>query len=500
MTTGSSEGQRVLIVGAARSGVAAARAARRVMPDARITLADRDRDALGAAKVASLAADGVQVELGREDNVLLDGCNLVIKSPGVPNGIDLLAEARQLGIAVIGEVEFAWRHLDNLVIGVTGTNGKTTTTELIGHILRDSGRKCRVAGNVGTPLSSLIGFADPDDVLVVELSSFQLEDTVDFRPDVAVLLNLTEDHLDRHPDIEDYYSAKTMIFANQGPDDLAILNRDDPNSRRPLPGRAPRLWFGRAPGEGDDEPRAVVTVREGVIRADLGAVGEAAAGLKTRVPWLMAGYPWQDGRKAPASGEDSNTDGCRDVVEWARASLKGEHNLENALAATAVCLSLGLTVSEVAAGLAGFPGVAHRLQLVGILDGVIYINDSKATNVDSAIKALTAYDTGIYLILGGSSKGCSFDRLAAAAGERVKGVLAIGDSAPGIAASFKRAGRSVVMAGDLESAVIQASARAEPGDVVMLSPACASFDQYRNFEERGEHFIRIVQGLGQGES
>ncbi|RJQ46621.1 MAG: UDP-N-acetylmuramoyl-L-alanine--D-glutamate ligase, partial [Gaiellales bacterium] len=358
---GTGQEGRVLVVGAARSGLAAARALCRVMPDAPVVLADRDSEPALAAEAAQLRELGVGVELGREDNSLLDGCSLVVKSPGVPNGISLLVEARRQGIPVIGEVEFAWRHLENLMVGVTGTNGKTTTTELIGHILKESGRRALVAGNVGTPLSSLVGEVDGDTVLVVELSSFQLEDTVDFRPDVAVLLNLTEDHLDRHPDLEHYFSSKMMVFANQGSEDVAILNRDDPNSQRPVPGHARQLWFGRsgraAPEAGG--PEASVYLREGTICADADTVGEAAAGLKSRVPWQRAGYQWGDGRKGPGGGEDSEGGGCRTVIEWSRASLKGDHNLENALAATAACLSLGLATGEVAAGLTGFPGVRH---------------------------------------------------------------------------------------------------------------------------------------------
>ncbi|MHB8967152.1 MAG: UDP-N-acetylmuramoyl-L-alanine--D-glutamate ligase [Thermoleophilia bacterium] len=490
---------RVLVVGAARSGVAAARAARRSMPDVEVVLADRELNPAGATEADSLREEKIILALGREDDALLDGCILVVKSPGVPNGISLLGEARQLGIPVIGEVEFAWRHLKNVIVGVTGTNGKTTTTELIGHIIKESGRSCEVAGNVGRPLSSLVGEVDEDAILVVELSSFQLEDTVDFRPDVAVLLNLTEDHLDRHPDVEHYYQSKTMIFANQGADDLAILNRDDPNSRRAIPGRARRIWFQRVPAAGGAAEPAAVGVRDGVICADLDALGEASAGLSCRAPWLAAGYEWQDGRKDHTSGEDSEAGGCREIVEWSRASLRGEHNLENALAATAACLSLGLATDEVAAGLVSFPGVRHRLQEVATVKGVTYVNDSKATNVDSAIKALTAYESGVWLILGGSSKGCSFDSLAAAAGDRVKQVLLIGESAPEIAAGFEQAGRETVMADRLELALERAAEGAEAGDVVLLSPACASFDQYNDYEERGEHFISLVHELEQGE-
>jgi UDP-N-acetylmuramoylalanine--D-glutamate ligase len=492
---------QVLVIGMARSGIAAAQAVRRVVPGAHVILADRATDPPGADEAPALRDDGIKVVLGRDDNALLDGCTLVIKSPGVPNEISLLGEARQLGIPVIGEVEFAWRYLDNFVVGVTGTNGKTTTTELIGYILRESGRECVVAGNVGRPLASLVKNVNEDAVLVVELSSFQLEDTIEFRPDVAVLLNLTEDHLDRHPDVEHYFSAKTLIFSNQGPDDVAILNRDDPNSRRPLPGHGRQLWFGRGDIAAGEESPALVYYRDGSICADLTGMHETASGLMARTPWQSAGYQWHDGRKGNGRGEDSEEGECREIIDWSRASLKGEHNLENSLAATAVCLSLGLATDEIAAGLSGFPGVVHRLQEVGTINGVTYINDSKATNVDSAMKALTAFEAGVHLILGGSSKGCSFDELSrAASGEKVKQVIVIGEAAGEIADSFEASGKSVERAEGLGDAVELARQKAVAGDAVLMSPACASFDQYRNYEERGEHFIKLVNDLGQGDN
>jgi UDP-N-acetylmuramoylalanine--D-glutamate ligase len=492
---------RVLIIGMARSGIAAALAIHRIVPGARVIISDRAAEPAGAEDAQALRDGGVEVALGREDNALLDGCTLVIKSPGVPNEISLLGEARLLGIPVIGEVEFAWQHLENLVVGVTGTNGKTTTTELIGHILRESGRKCVVAGNVGTPLASLVGEVDEDAVLVVELSSFQLEDTVRFRPDIALLLNLTEDHLDRHPDIEHYYSAKTMIFNNQGPDDVAILNRDDPNSRRPITGLGRQLWFSHGSGDSGGKAGAMVYCRDGSICADLDGISETAAALIARTPWQASGYEWGDGRKGYHNGEDSEVGECRKIIDWSEASLKGEHNLENSLAATAACLSLGMATSEIAAGLSGFPGVVHRLQTIGVVGGVTYVNDSKATNIDSAMKALTAFESGVHLILGGSSKGCSFDELSrAASGDKVEQVIVIGEAADEIAASFEAAGRRVERADGMEEAIGLARDNAASGDVVLMSPACASFDQYRNYEERGEHFISLVNQLMQGEN
>ncbi|MHB1464684.1 MAG: UDP-N-acetylmuramoyl-L-alanine--D-glutamate ligase [Thermoleophilia bacterium] len=491
----------MLIVGAARSGAAAAALARRTLPQAPVVICDRDPGALSAEAAAELEAAGVRLRLGDQDTALLDGASLVIKSPGVPRTIPLLQEARRRGIAVWGEIEFAWRLLENPVVGVTGTNGKTTTTELIGHILREAGRPCRVAGNVGTALSSLAGTIAADEILVLELSSFQLEDSIDFRADVAVLLNLSEDHRDRHPEPESYAAAKMRIFANQGPEDVAVLNAGDVAVRGAhIPGEAAQVWFGAA----ENGAAAGGQAGSSVAAPAAGGTGSTVTALAvfSRDDWLKfrpAGLPAAlqavAGRNANRRGEESEGP-VQDIIFWPEAALKGEHNRENALAAAAVCLSLGLTAPEVAAGLRSFPGVPHRLQPVARIRGVTYVNDSKATNVDAAIKALTAFSGGIHLILGGSLKGCSFDELArAAAGDKVRQVLVIGQAADEIAASFGRAGRGVERAGGLEEAVRAAADSAGPGDTVLLAPACASYDQYENFEKRGEHFIALVERM-----
>lgn len=475
----------MLIVGMGRSGVSAALAARRMLPATGVILSDSEAVVLHSQDETRLREAGVRVEPGRSDHHLLDGCGLVIKSPGVPGEIPLLEAARNRGIPVWGEVEFAWRFLPNRFVGITGTNGKTTTVELTGHILRSAGLSCRVAGNVGTALSSLVGKIAPEEILVVELSSFQLEDSVSLRPDIAVLLNLSEDHLDRHAGAAQYFSAKRRIFVNQLPGDVAVVNLDDENlSGASLPGEAGRVWFSRR-SQGKPRPGAVplVFVRDGVIFADLEGLGQLT----------------DPGRNRPSGGEVSSTDsrgGPVPVLEWSQASLKGDHNLENSLAATAVALLLGLAPEDVAAGLKSFSGVRHRLQEVRVAGGVRYVNDSKATNEDAAIKALTAFDGGIHLILGGSFKGCSFDRLAEAASSgKVREVILIGEAAAQIAACFARRGRSTIMAERLDEAVKEAAAKAAPGDVVLLAPACASYDQYNNYEERGEHFISLVKGL-----
>lgn len=495
---GLDETGRLLIIGMARSGIAAALAARRMLPDTEVILADRNHEPKAADEVEMLQSAGVRVELGREDNALLDGCSLVVKSPGVPQESSLLLEAHMRGIPVWGEVEFAWRFLPNIIVGVTGTNGKTTTTELLGHVIGATGRSCRVAGNVGIALSSLVGEVDEDEVLVLELSSFQLEDIIEFRADIAILLNLTEDHLDRHTDLEGYFAAKMRIFENQKPEDISIINLDDGNCRRPAPGHASRVWFSRSagdarPGSGESgEP--IVFKRKGVIRASLRGLDIASAGLRSRLPRDYSG------RIDTPGGEVKKEGASTAIFEWSDSALRGEHNLDNCLAATAACLSLGLSPEEIATGIISFPGVPHRLQEVGVVDGVTYVNDSKATNVDAALKALTAYHRGIHLILGGRSKGCDFDDLAVAASDpKVSEVILIGEAASDIAASFDLIGGDVLVAGDLEEAVRVARQDAEPGDTVLLSPACASFDQYDNYEQRGEHFVSLVKKIAEAE-
>ncbi|MDO8736393.1 MAG: UDP-N-acetylmuramoyl-L-alanine--D-glutamate ligase [Thermoleophilia bacterium] len=493
-SSGLDEIGRLLIIGMARSGIATALAARRMLPDVEVILSDNETEPKAAAEAEPLQAAGVRVELGREDNALLDGCGLVVKSPGVPQESSLLLEAHMRGIPVWGEVEFAWRFLPNILVGVTGTNGKTTTTELLGHIIGASGRPCRVAGNVGVALSSLVGEVDEDEVLVVELSSFQLEDNINFRPDIAILLNLAEDHLDRHADLESYFAAKMRIFENQQPEDISIINLDDGNCRRPVPGHASRVWFSRSAGDArpdaGESGEPLVFKRMGVIRAGLHGLDIASAGLRSRLPLEYSG------RIDTAGGEVRNEGASTLILDWQESALRGDHNLDNCLAAAAACLCLGLSPEEVAAGIKSFPGVPHRLQEVGVVDGVTYVNDSKATNVDAALKALTAYQRGIHLILGGRTKGCDFDNLAEAASDpKVSEVILIGEAAPTIAASFDLLGGEVLMADDLEAAVRTARESAEPGDTVLLSPACASFDQYENYEQRGAHFVNLVKQM-----
>jgi UDP-N-acetylmuramoylalanine--D-glutamate ligase len=458
------DGVRTLVVlGLGRSGRPAVRLARERLPGVRVVALDEDPD-VGAGVRAELEGAGAEVRAGEEAS-LPGGADLVVKSPGVPRRSRLVEAAVTRGVPLWSEVEFARRFLPNRLIGITGTNGKTTTTALTGRILEEAGIPAAIGGNIGLALAQLALGDDPAAVVVAELSSFQLEDVDRFRPDVAVLLNLSEDHLDRHGDYAGYAAAKLRVFENQGPTDLALLNADDPGTAaETIPGEGRRRWF----STGDGAPGQV-------------------AGVTTGRLWLAL-----DGERVALCRADE-------------LSLRGEHNLQNSLAAAAAAAAVGASPSSIAATLQTFAPVAHRLQVAGVVEGVTYVNDSKATNVDATLKALTAYFGPVVLVLGGRGKGSPFDELAAACEGRVREVLLVGEARDALEDAFRRraerAPRTAVpytSLPDLDAAVTWASAHTGPGDVVLLSPACASFDQYRSYEHRGEHFMELVEKLRGG--
>ncbi len=395
------------------------------------------------ATVGRLSQAGVELTLDASGDVLAARAGTLIKSPGVPQTAPIVQAARVRGLPVLGELELAWRLLRNEFVAVTGTNGKTTTTEWIGHVHREAGLPVAVAGNVGTAVSSLVGHIKPEATVVCEASSFQLEDTEAFAPEAAVLLNLEPDHLDRHGSFESYVAAKLRIFANQGNDDLAVAPLD--LEIEDLGGCARRVPFGAGP----------------------------AAELSER-----AGYLWWD--EAP-------------LLPVAEISLPGAHNRQNAMATAAVCLARGIDSEAVAAGLRTFAGVAHRLEPIEVIDGVLWVNDSKATNVASTLVALSAYANGVHLIAGGRGKSQDFTPLAPLVAERCVAVYLIGEAADELAAALGETGVPLHMVGDLERAVTTARQAARAGQTVLLSPACASYDQYRDFEARGEHFRTLVE-------
>jgi UDP-N-acetylmuramoylalanine--D-glutamate ligase len=405
--------RRALVVGLARSGQAAALAlARRGVE---VVAADRDR----ALDVGRLAEAGVEVRLGTEEETLLDGVDLLVKSPGVPGESPLPAAARAHGVPVWSEVELGYRLLSrNPFLGVTGTNGKTTTCELLGEMFRAAGRAVAVAGNVGRPLTSFDGALPQSAWIVCELSSFQLEDVHELACDVAVLLNLEPDHLDRHGSFDEYRRAKLRIF---------------------------------------ERARVKVVPR-----------GSGLDGLEF-------------------SPEDPLP---------AEPAIRGAHNRANAAAAVTAARAAGLDDEPIATALRTFQGVEHRLELVATIGGVRYVNDSKATNTAAARRGIGAYAAEpLHLILGGSLKGESFDELAAALPPTIRSIDLIGEASDELAAALDRAGRAYRRSGDLASAVHAIARDAEPGDVVLLSPACASYDQFHNYEERGDAFRALVAEL-----
>jgi UDP-N-acetylmuramoylalanine--D-glutamate ligase len=437
-----------LVVGLARSGQAAAR-----------LLAGRGETVravdLGHPEgAAGLQGAGVEVFLDTDGLAQLEGTHTVVKSPGVPREAPVIAAALDREIEVMGELELGWRALPNRFVGVTGTNGKTTTVELLGHLYRRAGEPVALAGNVGTALTELVGTVDPEATIVCECSSFQLEDTIAFAPECAVFLNLAPDHLDRHADLESYQAAKLRIFANQSNDDVAVYNADDAFlAGTDLGGCARRIAFCTGAA-----PECEVACAEGTIFYD--------------------GEP---------------------LLPVADLGIFGEHNVANAMAAAAAALAMGIDREAVREGLRGFAGVPHRLEQVAEIAGVRFVNDSKATNVASAAVGIRAFEEGVHVILGGSEKDEPFAPLSEPLAERARAAYLIGATVERMArelAPAVAAGVELHRCEGLEDAVRRAAAAAAPGEVVMLSPATASFDAFEDYEARGERFREIVGELG----
>jgi len=442
--------KRVLVVGLARTGVATALFCAR--HNAIVSATEtRSENELGDA-AAQLREAGVALEFGGHTERMFLAQDLVIPSPGVPADDAFLRLARSKGITVWSEIELAYRFLEGKLIGITGSNGKTTTTTLVHHILRAGAVDAYLAGNVGTPLIGEVEKMKAGSVAVAELSSFQLELIEKFRPNIGALLNLTPDHLDRHKTMEAYAAAKARIFENQTELDAAILNADDAASAKYAPKKAQVFWFSR-----------LKTVKQG----------------------------------ACLNGDDIVVvhHGKEDrVMKAAEIPLAGAHNLENVLAAVLMARLAGVDTETIAAAVKNFPGVEHRLEFVTEIGGVKYYNDSKATNVDATLKALDAFPGRILIVLGGKDKGSDYSVLQKPLREKAILALLIGAAAEKIESQI--AGSvAIERAGTLERAVEAASLAARAGDVVVLAPACASFDQFRNYEERGRVFKELVRGL-----
>ncbi len=449
----SYKGQTVLIVGGARSGIAAAefllsRSARVILTDVKghETLAP----ALAPLQTLAEKSGELILELGGHRSDSFRCCDVVVVSPGVPLTLPFFDESRKRGIPVISEVELAARHVRGRILGITGSNGKTTTTTLVAELLRGSGLRGYAAGNIGIPLVSYADRSTPEDIYATELSSFQLEGVQSFRPFVAAILNLTPDHLDRYPSFAAYVAAKKRIFMNQTSAEFAVLNHDDP--------------------------------------------GTAALAAEVQSQPVLFSHHSEPGRGAflrggrilfRSEGSELELFGTDDVA------LKGAHNLENLLAASVIALLAGVKPDTVQGVIRNFSGVEHRLEWVAEIRGVQYFNDSKATNVDATIKSLEAFPGNIHLIAGGRDKGGDFTLLRPLVEKRVKQIVLIGEAAGKIRDALEGAAEAVEAA-SLPEAVILCSSRAVPGDVVLLAPACASFDMFQNYEHRGRIFKQAV--------
>jgi len=448
-------GQSVVVVGLARSGVAAARLlARR---EARVVATDRKPAGELAAQVLSLRELGVRLELGRHDVATFRDASLVVVSPGVPWDLPELQAARGAGVPVIAELELAFRHMKGTLAAVTGTKGKSTTTAALGAMLREAGGDVRVGGNIGEAACGLLEAADERTTFVLEVSSFQLEGIQSFRPRVAVFLNLSADHLDRHPDFPSYAAAKARIFENQTETDWAVVNADDPGVLAlARAGRARTLAFGGAPPHDDAD-------------ADGAFLAEGEARL----------------RRAGATETLFPLDSVR---------VPGAHLRSDLLAAGAAARLLGAPAEAVARAVAGFAGIEHVLERVAEIEGVAYFNDSKATNVDAARRGLLALPAPLHVIMGGRFKGGDFADLREAVRGRVRTLLLIGEASGRIAQALAGETQAVACA-SLREAVLRARAAARPGDTVLLAPACASFDMFRDYAERGRAFKEEVRRL-----
>jgi UDP-N-acetylmuramoylalanine--D-glutamate ligase len=445
--------KRVLVVGLGKSGVASALFLK--SKGARVTVSDAKPQDQLKDEIPVLLDQGIAVETGGHGERTFGDQDLIVVSPGVPTDAPPLVQARALGANLIGEIELASLFFPGPIVAITGSNGKTTTTTLAGEVVTAGGFRSAVGGNIGTPAISLVEGATADTIAVWEVSSFQLETIRTFRPRIAVVLNVTPDHLDRHHTFAAYTDAKARIFENQRPEDFAVLNADDRTCVELAPRtRAQIFWFSRTK-----------IVKQGAFARD-------------------GNIFFRD-----HSGE-------REVMLVSEIPLKGGHNLENVLAAVCVGALLHCEPDRIRRAVRDFKAVEHRLEHVATIRGVEYYNDSKATNVDATIKALESFPANIHLILGGKDKGSDYTVLNDLLRQRVKRVYTIGAAAGKIESQIRGAAE-IDHAETLETAVKQAADVAKPGDIILLAPACASFDQFRNYEHRGKVFKEVVTGLSE---
>ena len=466
-------GARVTVVGGARSGLAAARLLARRGAD--VFLTDHGPAEPGAAE--ALAEAGVASEFGGHTDRALEADWLVV-SPGVPTTTDLVQTALRRGLPVYSEIEVASWFCPGPIVAVTGSNGKTTTTSLIGHVCATDGRKHVVAGNIGTPLSDHVDGLDEDTVVVLEVSSFQLDHVATFRPHVAVLLNVTPDHLDRYDhDVERYAAAKFRLVANLQPDDWLVYNHDDARVREHV-----QRW----------------SAERGLAPVAFSADGEPAPGAFVRDGHVVLALP-DIGTALDALGASPSLIREEDLMPTSDLALRGRHNLYNSLASAIVARAVEIRSDVVRESLTSFEGVPHRLETVRTVGGVAFVNDSKATNVNAVWYALESFPAtdgpSVVLIAGGRDKGNDYEPLQRLVAEKVKGIVAIGEGADAVEAELGPHTARVARADSMAEAIQYARLMADEGDTVLLSPACASFDMFENYEDRGDTFKRLVHAL-----
>jgi len=443
--------KRVLVVGLGKSGVASALFLK--SRGAHVTVSDSKPETELRNEILLLLEHGITIETGGHGERTFRGQDLIVVSPGVPFDAPQLVQARSQGDSVIGEIELAAQFLPGPIVAITGANGKTTTTTLAGEIIAAGKFPTLVGGNIGTPAITFVDQAKPDSWIVLEVSSFQLETIVSFRPRIAVILNITPDHLDRHKTFPNYVNAKARVFENQRQDDFTVFNADDPTTAALADRtRAQVFWFSRKK--------------------------EVERGAFVRGSHIM----FRDSK------------GEREIMPLSEIPLKGAHNMENVLAGVSIGALAGCQPAQICEAVHNFKAVEHRLEFVAKISGVDYYNDSKATNVDATIKALESFPANIHLILGGKDKGSDYTVLNDLLRQRVKRVYTIGAAAAKIETQIEGAAE-IVHAETLENALRQASESAQAGDVVVLAPACASFDQFQSYEHRGRVFKEIVHSL-----
>jgi len=458
--------KNIVIVGLGRTGLAAARFLHR--QGARVMVSDSASEKELGDAIGALAQLGIRVETGSHRAAFFQNADLILVSPGVAHTLEPIAQANARGVPVIGEVELASTFIKEPIIAVTGTNGKTTTTALLGQMLKNSGIQAFVGGNIGNPLIEYVSSAQKAQVVVAEISSFQLDTIATFRPKVSVLLNITEDHLDRYPDFEAYADSKMRIFENQQTEDLAIVNGLDRLIRTKTKNiKCRRLFF---PSLEAGEQGAILNDQKIILNLNkVEGIDPKIQNLNSKIQNRLS-------------------------LDITKIQLKGRHNFENACAASLAALAAGATLEGVQKTLNEFKGLAHRLEHVATINAVDYYNDSKATNVDGVLRALECFSKPVLLLMGGRDKGGNFSVLQDIIGRHVKELIVMGEAAESIRSAMGQQTLTKVAA-SMQEAVATAFEDAEPQDVVLLSPGCASFDWYRNYAHRGDDFRQAVEKL-----